>query len=342
VVSSPLFTASIPQVQALFEEVKFDQGKRAHILTQFKKYISLSNHDVMIMKKPELDRFLGEHALGDKRHLQRNDLCYLMSGGHNFVTIDQFQLLVTLLDFDTPHNITGASGQLRLSLIFKYFDLRFKGFLSHDDIQRLFSDLQSVDHPDEAMPAPAKAFLELTQMSQMRLVDFYKAVCEKSVRGTSQLLRIQSVFRSEASASMSTLSPRARAGAPPGVPPPPAMRPPPTQMVLGPAPKPAPIAPAKTRGRTSSAGSLVAVEEAPGEEDTDVGPAQPLVASAPLPVTTAKEPEPEVLAKVEPVPPPDRPKSPPPVETEQVQLDAASPATKKPPGCCGVFAGRPR
>mmetsp|Transcript_33703 Transcript_33703/g.73669 ORF Transcript_33703/g.73669 Transcript_33703/m.73669 type:complete len:193 (-) Transcript_33703:9-587(-) len=192
------------------------------------------------------------------------------------------------------------------------------------------------------MPAPAKAFLELTQMSQMRLVDFYKAVCEKSVRGTSQLLRIQSVFRSEASASMSTLSPRARAGAPPGVPPPPAMRPPPTQMVLGPAPKPAPIAPAKTRGRTSSAGSLVAVEEAPGEEDTDVGPAQPLVASAPLPVTTAKEPEPEVLAKVEPVPPPDRPKSPPPVETEQVQLDAASPATKKPPGCCGVFAGRPR
>ncbi|KAF4652860.1 hypothetical protein FOL47_010814 [Perkinsus chesapeaki] len=63
-------------LRAFLRECGFTEGIHdVALLNLFKKYVAPMNHDVLIMKRGEVDKFLAENCLGDKRLYRRNSLC---------------------------------------------------------------------------------------------------------------------------------------------------------------------------------------------------------------------------------------------------------------------------
>lgn len=173
----------------------------------FKRYITPVNHDIMIMKLHEFKKFLRDYHDPNSLSLDGNKLFSLLCGNFPVMTFRQFVLLSLLIDSGCPHNLSGPSGCMRLSILFHYYDEGKKGSWDSVDLQRLYEDIAFVQHPSFSkmeLVAPPHV-MEWHPNVRLTIFDVHMNAIKKNVRGTSRLLRILPTFIS--SPSLSSTSP---------------------------------------------------------------------------------------------------------------------------------------
>lgn len=112
----------------------------------------------------------------------------------NYLTF--YELLYGLAAMDHATNHGGITGELRLSYIFRYYDLDADGFLTLDDLCNMQSDIfksKNVKKSPEEIRIIALDLIDKISSSSNKISfeDFIKSVSTMTFRGTSTLFRSQ-------------------------------------------------------------------------------------------------------------------------------------------------------
>ncbi|CEM02559.1 unnamed protein product [Vitrella brassicaformis CCMP3155] len=203
----------------LREEICFNREATQYLWGQMKQNTDVNMQDIMIMKKTNWDSYLAHHLRTMEpriRDVQRRlfapdkadnyglrstrrsmwEVCVNPANGNGkYLSWNEFYCMCILIDWKCPHNVFSVSGALRLSLIFAIYDQGAKGFLDGQDLKRMLEDLQLVCDLDESGPSlpfkeGAAAAVKILEKNRLELEEFWELVASNSLRGTSQLYRV--------------------------------------------------------------------------------------------------------------------------------------------------------